>query len=88
LQPITCVCFVVNKGQRRTFRLHDEQTVNGLRKSAQASVFHLKRQYLYNVYAERMELMENGNFRLFAADGNGKQKFVFLVGKRYTVIDD
>jgi hypothetical protein len=25
-----------------------------------------------------MELMENGNFRLLAANGNGKRKFVFL----------
>jgi hypothetical protein len=32
--------------------------------------------------------MENGNFRLFAANGNRKWKFVFLVRKRYTTIDD
>jgi hypothetical protein len=29
-----------------------------------------------------MEQAENGNFHLFAANGSGKQKFVFLVGKR------
>jgi hypothetical protein len=35
------------------FRLHDEQTVNGLRKIAWASVFLLKRQHIYiDVYIE------------------------------------
>jgi hypothetical protein len=28
------------------------------------------------------------NLRLFAANGNGKQTFVFLVGKSLTLIDD
>jgi hypothetical protein len=29
-----------------------------------------------------MELMENGSFHLFAANGNGKRKFAALVSKQ------
>jgi hypothetical protein len=34
-------------GQTTNFNLHDEQTVNGLRKIAWASIFRLKRQHRY-----------------------------------------
>jgi hypothetical protein len=34
-------------GQTTNFRLHNEQTVNGLRKIAWASVFFFKRQHIY-----------------------------------------
>ncbi len=32
--------------------------------------------YIY-IYVRNTELMENGSFRLFAANGNGKRKFDF-----------
>jgi hypothetical protein len=55
------------KGQTTNFRLYDEQAVNGLRKIAWASVFHC--------YKRKTEA---AIFGLFAANGNGKRKFVFL----------
>ncbi len=39
------------------------------------------------IYIQKTELKENGNFRLFAANGNGKWKFDFLGRQRYTVND-
>jgi hypothetical protein len=72
------VCFFFNNWTNANFKLHDEQTVNRLWKIVSASVFHLKQQHIYiccpfNIYSiGKFELTENGNFRLFAA--NGKQK--------------
>jgi hypothetical protein len=42
-------------------------------------------EYIYifiSIHIWKTEPMENGNFRLFAANGNRKRKFVFLVRKR------
>jgi hypothetical protein len=67
-------------GQTTNFRLHDEQTVNGLRKTAWASVFLLELAvYLYRCLCLYLCLLqtefETAHFRLFSA--NGKRKFVF-----------
>ncbi len=52
--------------------MHDEQMVNGLRKIAWASGF-LFETAPY-VYIQKMELMENGSVRLYAANGKEKQQ--------------
>ncbi len=44
-------------------------------------------QFRYGII-QKSELTENSNFRLFAANGNGKWKFVSLVGNDLTIIDD
>jgi hypothetical protein len=41
-----CLFFRKHSDKRQNFRLHDEQTVNGLRKIAWASVFRLKLQHI------------------------------------------
>ncbi len=57
--------------QTDNFRLHDKQTVNGLRKIAWASVLRSKRQHT-NTGTNTHK--ENGNFRLFAANGAAKRQ--------------
>jgi hypothetical protein len=72
--------FFANKhGQTTNFHLYDEQTVNGLRQITWASVFRLKQQhihtYLYTCCHFNVFIFtENGNFRLFAANGKRKRK--------------
>ncbi len=54
-------------------------------------VYMLAFQYVYiYIYVRNTELMENGSFRLFAANGNGKRKFDFhgrktINGNRWVV---
>ncbi len=66
LQRITWICFVLKNGQMTKSRLHNEQIVNRLRKIASSKQQHI---YIYT---------EISHFRLFAANGNGKWKFVFF----------
>ncbi len=54
------------------FRLHNVQTMNGLRKIAWASVFRLL-PFQY-IHIRKTELMENGNFRFFDADGKRERQ--------------
>jgi hypothetical protein len=78
----------------RLVRLHDERTVNGLRKIAWPSIFRLKWQHinininLFYTYVQTQTLnthkkrnyqkSEVANLHLFAANRKEKRKFVFL----------
>jgi hypothetical protein len=67
------------------FRFHNEQTANGVRKIVWASIFGGIRQAEHGSNEEwQLPLVtfkwktETANFCLFAENGNGKGKFVFL----------